>query len=117
MPNCQFTIGGVYPNYSLDWAENNPLPKPTAQEIDQWVANYVDVPSTITPRQARLILNQYNLRKAVETAIANSSQDVKDEWDYATAIQRSWPTLISLAQQIGITSEQLDQMFIEASIL
>lgn len=116
-PNCQFNVAGKYPEYGLEWNESNPLPKPTSQEVDAWVANYVDVPQAITPRQARLILNQYNLRQAVEDAIASSGQDVKDEWDYATAVQRAWPMLVSLASNIGITDEQLDQMFIEASQL
>lgn len=116
-PNCQFTLAGKYPAYGLSWHEGNPMPQPTSEEIDQWVENYVEVPDSITPRQARLILNKYNLRQAVETAIANSSQDVKDEWEFSNAIQRTWPALISLAQSLGITSEQLDQMFIEASDL
>jgi hypothetical protein len=76
------------------------------------VSDYVYVPQVITGRQARLALNHFSLRDAVEAAIASADQNTKDEWEYANEIRRDWASLIAMATAIGITSEQLDELFI-----
>lgn len=116
-PDQQFVLAGKYPDFDLSWYETNTMPEPSREQIIEWAENYVEVPFSITPRQARLILNQYNLRETVETAIANADQNTKDEWEFSDHIRRDWPSLISIASGIGITESQLDQMFIEASEL
>lgn len=114
LPGKQWTLDGD--SYEgLNWLDESP--KPSLEQINNWIGSYVYVPLSITPRQARLILNQYNLREQVETAIANADQNTKDEWEFATEIKRNWESLNLIASSIGITSEQLDQMFIEASVL
>lgn len=72
------------------------------------------VPLSITPRQARLALNHFELRETVEDAIAEADQNIKDEWEFANEIRRDWPALIQLASSVGITVSQLDDLFIYA---
>ena len=68
-------------------------------------------PPSLTPRQARLALNHFGLRESVETAIASADQNTKDEWEFANEILRNWQALIDMSTVIGITSEQLDELF------
>ena len=39
------------------------------------------------------------------------------EWEYATEVQRNWPTLRSVQGAIGLTDEQVDELFIRAASL
>jgi hypothetical protein len=71
----------------------------------------------ITPRQARLALNHFDLRDSVEAAILNADQNTKDEWEFANEIRRDWPALTQLAFAIGITESQLDELFIYGATL
>ena len=38
-------------------------------------------------------------------------------WEYASVIERDNEILLMMAEQLGLTSEQVDEMFIEASKL
>ena len=74
----------------------------------------------VTRRQARLVLLQQGLLDDVEAAInaiedETTRREVQIEWEYAMDIRRDWPALQLVTQQLGITEEQLDQMFLLAS--
>jgi len=78
----------------------------------------VRIPKSLTPRQVRLILNQYGLRSNVETAIANSNDyNIKDWWEYSLEYDRDNAILVSMATSIGLSNVQLDQMFIDGAKL
>lgn len=77
-------------------------------------AQPVIVPQSITPRQIRLALNQLGLRAQVEAAIAAGSQNLKDEWQFTSAFERSNPEIIALGEALGA---DLDQLFILAATL
>lgn len=73
---------------------------------------------SITMRQARLALLNEGLLTTVDEAIANSTDEVlKVEWEYATEVRRDWSSLIAMAISLGMTEEQLDDLFIKASKL
>lgn len=95
------------------------LPSSEIEQITQTEAEALSsVPQSITARQARLALNQAGLRQQVEDAIANSNdQDLKDEWEYAQYIERKWPALIALTTGLGMTRQQLDNLFILGATL
>lgn len=71
---------------------------------------------SITPRQARLKLLEANLLDNLE-AIITTNRAWQIEWEYATEVKRDSPLLEAVAVQAGLTSEQIDQMFTEASKL
>lgn len=75
------------------------------------------VPASVTPRQVRLLLLSQNLLSQVEAIIAASDEPTKITWQYASEFRRDDPLLTALAQQLGLTSEQVDQFFIAASQL
>jgi hypothetical protein len=71
---------------------------------------------SITPRQARLKLLEANLLDNLETVIT-TNRAWQIEWEYATEVRRDSPLIEAVAVQAGLTSEQIDQMFTEASKL
>ena len=77
------------------------------------------VPSSITPRQCRLILMQQGMLSQVEAMISQSTEDVRITWEYATEFRRNDPLLNQLAANLTppLTAEQIDQFFIAASQL
>ena len=74
------------------------------------------VPQTISPRQARLILLKYELLDDIETMIA-TDRALGIWWEYSLDIARNNEYLLSACTALGITDEQLDNMFKEASKL
>lgn len=104
------------------WDGESPLMLPdgyTHREEMDGDAVYVEpsAPKSITPRQARLVLNASGLRDAVERAVAQSSRDVRDFWEYALEIERDNALLLDLSASLGISSEQLDVLFTQAAAL
>ena len=71
---------------------------------------------SITPRQARLKLLEVGLLDELEAIIATNAA-WKIEWEYATEVKRSSPLVATVATQAGMTDEQIDIMFKEASML
>ena len=70
----------------------------------------------ITPLQAKLQLHAMGLLDEVEAMVA-ADRSVQLYWEYALEVQQEHPTLMAMATQLGLTSEQLDDMFIAASRL
>ena len=75
-----------------------------------------EVPQTITPLQAKLQLLKLGLLDEVE-ALVTSDRKVQLYWEYASVVERDNAMLLLMANNIGLTSEQVDEMFIEASKL
>ena len=74
------------------------------------------VPQSITPLQAKLQLLNMGLLDEVE-AMVSADRRIALYWEYALDIQRSHTTLSQMAEALGLTDAQLDEMFIEASKL
>ena len=73
-------------------------------------------PTSITPRQARLKLLEADLLDNLE-AVITTNRAWQIEWEYATEVKRDSPLIDAVASEAGLTSEQIDQMFLEASKL
>ena len=76
----------------------------------------VEVPYSITPRQARLILLDKGLLDDVDTLV-KEDRKLSIYWEYATEIVRTDPVLEELSTLIGLSDTDLDGLFIEASML
>jgi hypothetical protein len=80
------------------------------------------VPTTITRRQARQKLLLAGLLDAVEPAI-NAIADATErglamiEWQDAQEFMRQRPLVIAIGAALGLSSAELDTLFIEASAL
>ena len=79
------------------------------------------VPTVVTMRQARLALLQAGVLPLVESAIASMESPAKEaakiEWEYSQEVQRNKPFVQLLGASLGLTEEQLDNLFLLASTL
>ena len=73
-------------------------------------------PKVLTPRQARLILLQYELLDDIDE-IVKTNRAISIWWEYSLDIQRDDERLLEFATIAGITDEMLDTMFLEGSKL
>lgn len=81
--------------------------------IRTWAVNPapVVVPEIISPRQFRQSLTHFGFRPNVETAIGAADQDTKDWYQFATQFERNHPKVLAMAQAMGYTSVQIDQVW------
>jgi hypothetical protein len=86
-----------------------PTPAPTATEPA--------VPFEVTMRQARLMLARAGLLADINNAIASMGEEAQITWEYATHVQRDSPLIEMVREDKGLTIEQIDALFIEASEL
>ena len=81
-----------------------------------WAIEPAPVPSSVSARQARLALLGAGLLGDVEAALNSLSSPEKEaaliEWEYATEIRRDSPLVVSVAVGLGLSCEQIDQLFI-----
>ena len=74
------------------------------------------VPTTISPRQARLALNSVGLLDDVEAAVA-ANKEYQIFWEYSLEIKRDDSILNTMAVALGMTERQVDDLFIAAGKL
>ena len=82
----------------------------------------VPVITSVTMRQARLALLGAGLLDDVDAAIAAITDPVQRkaaeiEWEYAQTVDRDSPFTQQLAQGLGLTTEQKNELFVQASQL
>lgn len=104
------------------------IPQPEAPEGQKviwtgtaWGFEALPPPSSITMRQARLVLLGAGLLEAVNQAILGMDGDMgvaaRIEWEYATSIDRDNPLFAQLAGALNLEPEQIDDLFRAASRL
>lgn len=90
----------------------------TPEEIAAAVAaSQPQVPASVTPRQVRLLLLAQGLLPQVEALIAQQDEATKIAWEYASEFRRDDPLLLSLAANLNLTEQQLDEFFIAAELI
>lgn len=88
-----------------------------------WTTLPVVVPSSISPRQIRLWLVENGISlNAVDVAINGIEDELlrektKIEWEFSPYVERNHPMINTLGVALGLSSEQIDQAFIEASVM
>jgi hypothetical protein len=70
--------------------------------------------TSVTMRQARLALHRAGLLAQVDAAIA-SDVEAQIEWEYAQTVERHSPLVQNLAAGLGLTEQQLDDLFTQAA--
>ena len=71
-----------------------------------------------SPWQIRKALNAQGVRKAVEDAVAASTdQELKDGWEFATEFRSDDPFVISMGAALGKTAEETAALIQYASTL
>ena len=79
------------------------------------------VPDRVTMRQARLALHAAGILSQVQPAIDALPEPPRTlaqiEWDYSSEVFRNREFVNMLSSQLGLTDEQIDQLFIQAATL
>lgn len=79
----------------------------------------LSVPQSVSMRQARLAMLGAGILDDVETAIAamegNEGRAARIDWEYALDVRREWPLINALGSQLGLTGQQIDELFIAAA--
>lgn len=91
--------------------------------VRTWLPNQQIIPETISARQIRLWLVDHNISLSNVINTINTIEDVSlrektlIEWEFAPYVERTHPLLDTLGQALGLSSQQINQAFIEASML
>jgi len=79
------------------------------------------IPAQVTKRQAKLALLGAGLLDAVEAHIAAlegpEGRAAQIEWAEATMFRRDHPLVVSFGPSLGLTPEQIDNLFLAAAAL
>lgn len=84
-----------------------PLTETEIQEIISEWRLYISA----TMRQARLALKQQGLLATVQSNIDALPEDSQIEWEYAGSVERNSPLVQSLGAALGLSDEDLDNLF------
>ncbi len=85
------------------------------------LASAPPVPPVVTMRQARRALLEAGMLQAIPAAIASLPSPYKEraeiDWEYSQDVHRDWPLVLQLAPALGLTTQQIDQLFITAATM
>lgn len=93
----------------IDWSGN--LPVLTIPDI------VISIPQEVTKFQAKVALYQSGLLEAVEAEISKpeTQMEMKLAWQDAQTFKRTSSFVIGMASLLGLTEQQLDDLFILAA--
>ena len=77
----------------------------------------VPVPEAITPLQARRALRAADLLDAVNAWIAIQPDDAQEAWEYCVEVRRDSPLIAGAQAGLGLTDEQVDDLFRQGAAL
>lgn len=69
------------------------------------------VPSGVTPLQMRRALRQSGMRDQVEAYVLTLDPDSKDAWEWASVIERNNPIIVTGAVALGLSRDEMDDLF------
>ena len=111
MPNCVHWQDGVQVGDTYNRETQTFIPKPVPKIV----------PQSVTMRQARLALLGAGLLSQVDAAIDSLDEPMKTaakiEWDYSSSVERNRQLVNVLGPLLGLSEEQLDDLFIAAEKL
>lgn len=111
-------IGGDCPPGWVVMDGERPGPDYAAQADGSWLV-VVNVPQVVTMRQARIALSRSGLLAQVEALLSampgQAGEEARIEWDYSSEVHRNKPFVLQLGGALGLSSEQIDQLFITAA--
>jgi len=97
------------------------MSKKTPEELEAAIKKYSIDRKPLSMRQTRLALLDAGLLSQVEDSIASLPEPDKSkaeiEWQYAKEVYRNDDWLISLSEELGLSSSEVDDLFYNAYAL
>jgi hypothetical protein len=108
------------PVFEDRWTQTWQVIDLSPEEIAQRLKDMV--PAEVTMRQARLALFAQGIMSQVDAALVAIPDETERtkaqiEWEYATVVERNAQLTLALGAAMGLTEDQLDQLFIFAGTL
>lgn len=73
------------------------------------------VPESVSALQIRRAIRRAGLKGQVQSWLARADEDTIEDWEYATEIRRVDPMVNSASETLGLTQEQVDDLFRDAA--
>jgi hypothetical protein len=112
-------IGGNRPDGWIVMQGERPTPEHVAQEDGSWAVPPAPVPESVTMRQARQAMLSAGILSQVDALIAampgEDGESARIDWNHARDVKRDWPLIGALGPQLGLTEQQIDDLFIYAA--
>lgn len=109
-PGCDLVLRSTAPvGVDIGWTFNNNVWSSPEETLN--------VPASVTMRQARLALLQAGLLDNVEAAISIADKSVQIEWEYSNAVERNNSVVKQMSLVLGLTDQQIDELFVTAQFL
>lgn len=93
-----------------EWCAGGGVPEP-------YVAPPEPLPLVVSAAQGRLALLDAGLLATVKAAVDQADEATQIWFEYATEWQRDHPILATLAAQVGLSSGEIDDLFVAAALL
>lgn len=105
-------------DYIAKWEHPN-YPRPTDEQLGSIPDKpYIPIPQHVPMWAVRTVLQSDNLFDQADALVkASTDNALKNVWEYGNFADRNSNAVNSLATAIGLTSAQVDQMFIDANNL
>ena len=96
------------PTYAFDGSGN---------VIETYATSAPPVPASVALWKAKAALQAAGFLTAANTAVAASSVAVQSFWAQASMLDRNDPIMLSIAAGLGLTSAQVDALFVSAAAI
>ena len=111
-------VGGECPDGWIVMQGERPSPEHVAQADGAWIIPPTPVPEVVTMRQARQAMLNAGILGQVDSLIAampgEEGESARIDWEFARDVRRDWPLVAALGSQLGMSNEQIDDLFIYA---
>ena len=112
-------IIGVQPSAAHDLLNGEWVLNPKKQAAIEKAKRALQIPQSVSIRQAKRALFAVNLLDKVDAVMASDKIDraLKIDWEYAIEVTREWVEQSGLMQALDMDNNKLDELFILASTL
>lgn len=109
-------VGGRCPDGYIEMIGERPTPNHVAQADGSWIEK-IPVPEVVSKAQAVLALNAAGKWDEVDAHLNADDTPVEQKlaWANITEVHRDSPMLAAVSDAIGLSDEQVDELFIAAS--
>lgn len=108
--------------YAEDVALYDLITSPGLEIVAETPVEKVPVPTSVSQKQLRLAMlaagiDFSQVENRIDAIGGTQAQAVRIEWEYSTQAERAHPMISAIGQQLGLTEEQIDDIFRAAAVI